>query len=390
MASRSRRYEDFVELLPEKKPGDVVKVKVMRAGEIEEVELTLGERPAAPARRGGDPRKPFLDALGGQRENVQGKQGDEGFEYGGLYRSEDGGESWTRINSLNPRPMYFSQVRVDPKDEKKLYVLGVSLYRSSDGGKTFKGDGGSGVHADQHAFWIDPEDGRHMLLGCDGGLYITYDRMDHWDHLNHLALGQFYDVALDTRRVYHVYGGLQDNGTWGGPSRTLSQTGPINQDWFQVGGGDGFGAQVDRDDPDQVYFTSQNGAVGRRHLRTGETAFFRPRSEDREEAVPVQLEHAVSAFASELPDLLHGGEPGVPVSGSGERPEADLAGHHAYGARFGDGAGGVAERSERAVCGNGRRGVVGVEGWWRGVERHHEQGGAGWASVCGVDRAVSV
>ncbi len=277
-----KTYENFVELLPDKKPGDVVVVKVQRAGEMEEVELTLGKRPTGPSLRVGDPKKPFLDRLGGQRENVQGRQGVEGVESGGLYRSDDGGDSWTRINSLNPRPMYFSQVRVDPEDDQKLYVLGVSLYRSSDGGKTFKGDGGSGVHADQHALWIDPKDGRHMLLGCDGGLYVTYDRMDHWDHLNHLALGQFYDVTLDTRRVFHVYGGLQDNGTWGGPSRTLSQTGPINQDWFQVGGGDGFGAQVDRDDPDLIYFTSQNGAVGRRHLRTGETAFFRPRSEDRD------------------------------------------------------------------------------------------------------------
>lgn len=277
-----KTYEDFVELLPGKNPGDVVKVKVQRAGETQEVELTLAERAARPSTTGGDPKKPFLDSLGGQKENVQKRQGDEGFEYGGLYRSDDGGDSWSRINSLDPRPMYFSQVRVDPRDDQKVYVLGVSLYRSSDGGKTFKGDGGSGVHADQHALWIDPEDGRHMLIGCDGGLYVTYDRMDHWDHLNHLALGQFYDVAVDTRRVYNVYGGLQDNGTWGGPSRTLSRTGPVNQDWIRIGGGDGFGAQVDRDDPDLIYFTSQNGAVGRRNLRTGETASFRPRSTDKD------------------------------------------------------------------------------------------------------------
>jgi photosystem II stability/assembly factor-like uncharacterized protein len=156
-------------------------------------------------------------------------------------------------------------------------VLGVSLYRSSDGGKSFRPDGGRGVHADQHALWIDPRDGRHMILGCDGGVYVTCDRMENWDHLNHTAIGQFYHVALDTRRDYRVYGGLQDNGSWGGPSRTHSLTGPVNEDWVSVGGGDGFKCQVDPDDPDQIYFTSQNGAIGRRHLKTGETASLRPR-----------------------------------------------------------------------------------------------------------------
>src|SRR5262249_39196933 len=158
---------------------------------------------------------------GGQRENVQDRQGPNAHEYGGGYRSADGGESWTRVNSVNPRPMYFSQVRVDPQDEKHLYVLGITLYRSQDGGKTFKADGGKGVHADQHCMWIDPRDGRHMILGCDGGVYVTYDRMDNWDFHNDFAIGQFYHVAVDTRKPYNVYGGLQDNGSWGGPSRSL-------------------------------------------------------------------------------------------------------------------------------------------------------------------------
>ena len=149
---------------------------------------------------------------------MQDQQGPDGHEYGGVYKSTDGGESWTRVNSVNPRPMYFSVVRVDPNDDQLVYVLGIALYRSSDGGKTFKGDAGNGVHADQHALWIDPHDGRHMLVGSDGGFYVTYDRADNWDHLNHLALGQFYHVAVDTKRPYWVYGGLQDNGTWGGPS----------------------------------------------------------------------------------------------------------------------------------------------------------------------------
>jgi photosystem II stability/assembly factor-like uncharacterized protein len=172
--------------------------------------------------------------------------------------------------------MYFSQLRVDPSDDKHLYACGIALYRSSDGGKTFQPNGGNGVHPDQHALWIDPKDGRHMIVGTDGGFYITHDRMDHWDHVNHLAMGQFYHVVVDSRQPYHVYGGLQDNGTWGGPSRSLSGPGPSNDDWIAVSGGDGFRCQVDPNDPDTVYFESQDGFMGRRNLRTGQVHGIRP------------------------------------------------------------------------------------------------------------------
>src|SRR5262249_38189068 len=117
-----------------------------------------------------------------------------------------------------------------------------------------------------------------MIVGCDGGFYQTYDRTANWDHLNHLAIGQFYHVAIDTRRDYKVYGGLQDNGTWGGPSRTHTQTGPVNEDWISVGGRHGFRCQVDPHDPDQIYFTTQNGGMARRNLRTGEGGSIRPQA----------------------------------------------------------------------------------------------------------------
>jgi photosystem II stability/assembly factor-like uncharacterized protein len=271
------KYDDFVALLRDRKPEEKVKVKVQRGTEEKELEVTLGTRPGGTGGRGGDPNRPFLGSLNSQVENVQDRQGPEGPQTGGVYRSEDGGETWTRINSINPRPMYFSQVRVDPNDETYLYVLGVSLYRSSDGGKTFRGDGGRGVHADQHALWIDPTDGRHMIVGCDGGVYVTFDRMNNWDHYNHVAIGQFYHVAVDPRIPSKVYGGLQDNGSWGGPIMTRSTTGPINEDWISIGGGDGFKCLVDPNDPDLIYFTSQYGAMGRRNLRTGEAASIRPR-----------------------------------------------------------------------------------------------------------------
>jgi photosystem II stability/assembly factor-like uncharacterized protein len=266
---------DLVTLLRDKKEGDQFTVKVQRESEAKELAVTLTGSSSGPT--GSTRTRPWGFAYGGQRENAQDQQGPNSHEYGGIYKSTDAGESWTRINSLNPRPMYFSLLRVDPSDDKYLYVGGIQLARSSDGGKTFKADGGNGVHPDQHALWIDPRDGRHMIVGCDGGFYATYDRMNHWEHLNHMAIGQFYHVAVDNKRPYHVYGGLQDNGSWGGPSHSLAGGGPINEDWISVAGGDGFVCRVDPFDADAVYYESQDGNIGRRNLRTGERGFIRPR-----------------------------------------------------------------------------------------------------------------
>ncbi len=261
----------FAELTRGRRPGDQVTLTVVRGKAKTDVVVSLAERPA----RGAASTRPWGAVYGGQRENVQDQQGPESYQYGGVYRSADGGETWARVNSLNPRPMYFSQVRVDPSDDKYVYVLGVSMYRSRDGGKRFTPDGANRVHPDQHALWIDPRDGRHMLVGTDGGTYVTHDRMNHWDFLNHAAIGQFYHVCLDNRHPYRVYGGMQDNGSWAGPSRSLSG-GILNEDWLVVGSGDGFVCGVDRDDSDVVYYESQDGNLVRRNLRTNESAGLRP------------------------------------------------------------------------------------------------------------------
>jgi S1-C subfamily serine protease/photosystem II stability/assembly factor-like uncharacterized protein len=263
-------YRAVTEMLRDSKVGDKVKVQVARATEVKEFEIELVERPG--------PTRPYSANLGGQSANVQDQQGAKGFEYGGVFKSIDGGESWTRVNSIHSRPMYFSVIRVDPNDEKKIYLLGVSQSQSMDGGVTFDSNLGRGVHADGHALWVDPKDGKHMIIGVDGGVYTTYDRGNRWDHLNTQALGQFYHVAISPKYPYYVYGGLQDNGTWGGPSMSLSGSGPVNEDWLSVGGGDGFMCRVDQNDPDLVYWTSQNGAMGRRNMKTGERGSIRPRT----------------------------------------------------------------------------------------------------------------
>ncbi len=274
-------YRDMIRELRQLRAGDTMKVTVSRDREELEFEIELAKRPETNGRnRGSD----FSGTLGGQAANRQDEQGPDGYQYGGVYLSEDGGDSWKRINSLNPRPMYYSHIRFDPTDRRNIYVCGTSLYKSMDGGETFSGDGGTdGIHVDHHALWIDPADSRHMILGNDGGIYVTYDRMTHWSHHNNFSVGQFYHVGVDSTLNYKVYGGLQDNGSWGGPSRSASGQGIVNSDWFRVGGGDGFVTLVDENDPDLIYFESQNGGMGRNNLRTGEQGFFRPRAPRRSE-----------------------------------------------------------------------------------------------------------
>ena len=184
--------------------GDVAKIEAVRDGEVVELEITFDKQPEEEEERldvhGRRRDGPFGIGLGGQRSNAQDQQGPDGHQYGGIFKSEDKGSTWTRINSLNPRPMYYSEIRVAPSDESYIYVLGTRLHKSSDGGKTFSSTGhGGDVHVAHNAMWVDPSDGRHILLGNDGGLYVTYDRMENWNHHNRMALGQFYNVTAGPR-----------------------------------------------------------------------------------------------------------------------------------------------------------------------------------------------
>ncbi|HEX5436539.1 MAG TPA: hypothetical protein VFW98_05250 [Gemmatimonadaceae bacterium] len=186
----------------------------------------------------------------------------------GLYRSEDGGKTWKWMNDKDTRPFYYSQVAVDPENPNRVYWSSTPFQFSNDGGKTVRTTTG-GAHVDDHAIWIDPNDGQHWIIGNDGGIYQTWDRGGNFRHLNNLTIGQFYDVSYDYAVPYRVCGGLQDNGAWCGPS--ASKDGPITpRDWFTVGGGDGFYTAQDPMDPNTIYAESQNFGIGRVDYATGE------------------------------------------------------------------------------------------------------------------------
>ena len=191
----------------------------------------------------------------------------------GIYRSNDGGATWT-LNFRNEppaggagglgdaRPFYYSQIRVDPRNPDKIYWMSSIFRVSTDGGKTYR-RGALNLHTDWHAMWIDPRDGDHFILGMDGGIGQTYDGGGTYDFINTFPIGQFYDVSYDMQKPYRVCGGLQDNGSWCGPSKSRNNVGIMNSDWFNVGGGDGFYTAQDPNDPSIIYSESQGGNASR-------------------------------------------------------------------------------------------------------------------------------
>jgi photosystem II stability/assembly factor-like uncharacterized protein len=187
----------------------------------------------------------------------------------GIYRSADGGDTWEATSTLNPRPMYYSQIRADPKDRRRVYLLGSNrgFYISDDGAKTFR-DVFSTVHSEDHALWIDPDDTNHLIVGGDGGVSISWDRGQTWLFRDNLPIGQFYEIGADMQDPYMICGGLQDNGHWCLPSATRNRTGIANRDGFNIGSGDGFYTRLDPTDARTAYIESQEGRANRVDLAT--------------------------------------------------------------------------------------------------------------------------
>ncbi|MGH9768306.1 MAG: WD40/YVTN/BNR-like repeat-containing protein, partial [Blastocatellia bacterium] len=205
----------------------------------------------------------------------------------GVWRSDDKGKTWRLMSNNNNRPMYYSQIRIDPKNDQIVYTMGAPFYKSTDGGKTFQVIQGVG-HSDHHALWINPNNTNQLILGNDGGLNVSYDQAATWEFINTIAASQFYAVAADMRKPYYICGGLQDNGSWCGPSQTRAGGagggaggGIVNADWHRIGGGDGFYVQIDPTDHTTVYVESQNGNVQRLDLKTGRSVLIRPRAAQR-------------------------------------------------------------------------------------------------------------
>ncbi|MBI3983499.1 MAG: hypothetical protein HY337_11350 [Gemmatimonadetes bacterium] len=192
----------------------------------------------------------------------------------GVYRSEDKGETWTHMSDWNPRPMYASQILVDPSDDRRIYMQN-SFSWSDDGGKTFR-PARQSLHGDDRILWVNPRDSRHVIKGDDGGVGVSYDRAVTWLFLTHLPVSQYYRVRVDNQKPYHVYGGLQDNGSWIGPSATYLAAGIRLEDWFQVNGGDGFLSWPDTADGRTVYTESQYLGLQRLDLLTRERKSIRP------------------------------------------------------------------------------------------------------------------
>ncbi len=202
--------------------------------------------------------------------------GGGGSSRNGVYRSTDRGESWEQISTTNNRPMYYSQIWVDPGDPERIYTAGSSLYKSLDGGNNFTPDAASEVHPDHHAMWINPDNSDHIVLGGDGGVAISWDRSRTWRQLTNIPLAQFYEIGVDMRDPYHVCGGLQDNGSWCAPSDTWSNQGIRTRDWYNVGGGDGFYTVMHPTNPRVMFSESQGGNLMRVDLVTMERTRMRP------------------------------------------------------------------------------------------------------------------
>lgn len=203
----------------------------------------------------------------------------------GLYKSDDGGQTWSLMNSnpefVSTRPFYFQEIACDPQNENRLWLIYQMISKSDDAGKNFEVViPYNGIHPDHHAFWIHPTNPNFIIDGNDGGIGITRDKGKTWLFDEKLPVGQFYHINVDNEMPYNVMGGMQDNGSWRGPAYTWMSGGIKNYYWDNLWGGDGFDVMPDKDDASWVYAMSQGGSVGRYNVKTGESWYVKPPAPD--------------------------------------------------------------------------------------------------------------
>ncbi len=202
---------------------------------------------------------------------------------GGVYRTDDGGDRWTHLTTLDPRPMYYSAIAVDPTDDRRVYMMARYFYRSDDAGAHWRimptePTYDVGLKGDYHAMWIDPGNPSHFFLAGDGGLYQSWDMGATYIRINNIPIGQFYGFGLDDESPYHIYGGMQDDHSWFGPSATRHYLGIVGDDWREIGFNDGVSSTVDKDGRHYVYSNAVDGDLTRVDTYTGDRADIHPQA----------------------------------------------------------------------------------------------------------------
>jgi photosystem II stability/assembly factor-like uncharacterized protein len=236
-----------------------------------------------------------------ERDQLRELLGEEELDTGGgVYRSTDKGMTWKRVNKAPTGSSFYSRIYTHPKEEDKLYVPTQRMWISTDGGETFTQAGWAFsswltsryIHGDFHPLWIDPKNLDHLIAGTDGGLYSSYDGGKNWE-AHQMPIGQFYTVSVDMRNPYWIYGGLQDNGGWAGPSATRHMSGIADYDWFKYETADGGYVQIDPTDNKTIYSETQYGNIKRLDLSTGSWVSIQPQEEEKK---PPLRYHFIAPF----------------------------------------------------------------------------------------------
>lgn len=260
----------------------------------------IGGGPESTIYKSTDGGKTWREIAAGLPKNKMGRIGltvspaDENIVYaiiearggkGGFFRSTNKGENWSKMSGYKTSGNYYQEIIADPFDKDKVFSMNTWLHHTENGGKNFNKTGESKKHVDNHCIWIDPNNTDHWIVGCDGGIYETYNHAKEWKYYSNLPIIQFYKVATDNDYpFYNIYGGTQDNNSMGGPSRTINNAGILNSDWYITNGGDGFESAIDPKDPNIAYAQAQYGWLIRFDRASGSKTPIQPMSKKGEEA----------------------------------------------------------------------------------------------------------